>query len=100
MEGEDEQSIETDKRRTDRRNGGGHAPVGGSICGRQTRTRGRSTDASWEWSRAGSEWAWSRVQRDTTLGLDRNESRHFGVSAARLTHSSRTGSPWPPAPPH
>jgi hypothetical protein len=41
MEGENEQSIETVKRSTDRRNGGGHAAMGWSICSRQTRTRGR-----------------------------------------------------------
>ena len=53
--------------------------------------------ASRKWSRAGSEWTRSRLQRDTTRGLDRDESRHFRVSAARLAHGSGAGRAGPAA---
>src|SRR5882672_1674499 len=87
MEDEDEQSIEAGTCSSDLRSGG-HAPMDRGICSRHTRTRGRQTDASWEWSRAGRKRAWPRMQRDTTVGLDWYESRHLTVSAARLAHGS------------
>src|SRR6267142_6686667 len=51
----------------------------------------RQAVACWEWPRASSERAWSRMQHHYTAGLDRNEGRHFTVSAARLAHESSSG---------
>ena len=65
--------------------------AGTGICRRRTSAAGR------QWSRAGDELTWPRMQRDTSYGLDRNESRHFGVSAARLAHGSGAGRAGPAA---
>src|SRR6266478_796259 len=95
---EHEQNIETGKVGTVLRNGGSnHTLFGRGIRGRQTRKRGRQTPASRKWSRAGSEWTRSRMQRDTTRGLDRDESRYLRVSAARLAHGSGAGRAGPAA---
>src|SRR6266436_6240759 len=94
---EHEQSIEMGKLGTDRNGGSNHALFGRGIRGRQTRKRGRQTHASRKWSRAGSEWTRSRMQRDTTRGLDRDESRYFRVSAARLAYGSGAGRAGPAA---
>src|SRR6266478_812899 len=50
-----------------------------------------------KWSRARSEWTGSRMQPDTPRGLDRDESRHFRISAARLAHGSGAGRAGPAA---
>src|SRR5260370_9887857 len=76
---------------------GNHAVSDCGICARQTRTTRRQTFTGWERSRACGEWAWSRVQHHTALGIDRNESRHFTVSATRLTYGSGVGRACPVA---
>src|SRR5882762_4994120 len=62
------------------------------IIGARERRGGRwEAVARWEWPRASSERAGSRMQHHSTPGLDRNEGRHFTVSAARLAHESSSG---------
>src|SRR6266446_5746281 len=77
------------------RNGAGSNHGLSGIC--EGETRGGQTPTSWERPWTWGEWAWSWMQPDTALGLDRDEGRHLAVSATRLAHGSGAGRPGPTA---
>ena len=66
--------------------GGSH---GDALCGHSPRRRTPPAGREWSWTRG--EWAWSRLQPDTALGLDGHKSGHFTVPTAGFAHGPGAG---------
>src|SRR6266446_5795764 len=69
------------------RNGAGSNHGLSGIC--EGETRGGQTPTSWERPWTWGEWAWSWMQPDTALGLDRDAGRHTDRIADRSGRPER-----------